>query len=133
MSSWEFPEGTLIEPGTYLMVYWGMANQGQEGAVYTGRDNINTMHNAGGDLALFNAGNGLEHYVQWAQAGNLHEEDAVNAGLWNMGEFTAQPMQGQLLQFVGPEISAAGWNIVPSNDGCRKYNLGGRQGRSIAR
>jgi len=111
-SKWTFPQGISLSSGRHLQVYWGTVGEISEAIVHTGPTNLTRLHNDGGDLALFNASNVMEHYVQWAQAGNTHEADAVDAGLWNIGESTPQPKQAEILQYNGSGFSANAWNLL---------------------
>ena len=74
--TWAFPD-TVISPGGSLTLLWYTLPDYAQ--IATGTANLSLLNNDGGDLALVSP-EGLQHYVQWARAGQALEAQAVEAG-----------------------------------------------------
>ncbi len=82
-----------------------------------------TMNAADGEIALYhtngcggyNNPSNIEDFVRWGMnAGSTRETVAVNAGLWNSGNFVPAAAQGEILVFDG--TSDGGGNISLPSD-----------------
>ena len=117
LDTWAFPEGMVIGPGSSITLAWyTLPEYTEEGQVATGKANLSLLNNDGGDLALVSP-DGIQHYVQWARAGQALEAQAVDAGCWTAGEAVAAPTEGLWLVYDGDGYTAADWTLEESGEG----------------
>lgn len=78
----------MLEGGGYTVVTWdAVAAADAELALYTAPEYSNA--------------DALVDYVSWGSAGHGREGVAVEAGLWNAGEFLETPAEGMSLSYSG--------------------------------
>lgn len=108
--SWSFPLGTEISPGQRYTIYWRtpQPEQSFSDTFFTETTGISLLDNDGGDLALVSP-EGIQHYVQWGEAGQVLEELAVAANKWIADKAVPAPDQDQWLQYDGDGFTPEDW------------------------
>lgn len=106
VSGLELVSGDLVIEGHgYTVVTWSaIAATDAELALYTAPE--------------YNNAEALVDYVAWGSAGHGREGVAVEAGLWNAGEFLEMPAEGMSLTYVGmAETPMANWSMAEPSFG----------------
>jgi hypothetical protein len=89
-STFDFPSGIVISPGSLVLVHFGAGGTDEESHVYTGPVFMPVDLSQAGSIALFGAtvsddGSWLIDFLQWASAGQTFENLASGVAVWESG------------------------------------------------
>lgn len=119
---WAFPVGTTIDAGGYLRVHWLQAapSSPAQGELYTGDTPWHFLFSQGAEalngdagalgllrsqnVAMMSSPSIVEDWVSWGQAGFSREHLAVQANVWQTGQFTPPIAAGTSLARNTPTV-----------------------------
>ncbi len=118
----QMPDNTVIEPGGFLVVNWGIDGRNVENEIFTFPTvpiPLNVGHGEVGFYVPFgfsedNFANSdlLRDYVQWGEADHFRQGVAVGAGIWPNSAFVPPPPTGQSFSFIGRGNTPDAWTAT---------------------
>ena len=113
------PDNTVIEPGGFLIVNWGLDGKNFENEIFTFPAvpiPLNVEHGEFGFYKSFGFSednfadsNLLLDYVQWGEADHFRQGVAVGANIWPENAFVPSPPPGQSLAYTGDGDTPDAW------------------------
>ena len=123
----QMPDNTIIEPGGFLIVTWGINGNNSANEIFTfpaAPIPLNIPHGEMGFYVPFGFAednfansNLLRDYVQWGEADHFRQGVAVGANIWPEGAFVPSPPAEQSFSFTGSGDSPDSWVITPPTIG----------------
>ena len=125
----QMPSGTVIEPGGFVIVHWGIDGANVANEVFTFPNIPIPMNIPRGEFALYtafvpapNAKNFADSalmvdYMQWGAAEHLRENVAVEANIWPSGRFVPTQNSGQSLSLNGNGDTPEDWSSTAPSIG----------------
>ena len=123
----EMPDNTIIGPGEFLIVNWGIDGTNSGNEIFTFPSvpiPLNVSHGEVGFYVPFgfaeeNFANSdlLRDYVQWGEADHFRQGVAVGANIWPEGGFVPSQSAGQSISFTGSGDTPDSWVHTPPTIG----------------
>ena len=123
----QMPDNTIIEPGDFLIVNWGINGNNSGNEIFTFPAvpiPLNVPHGEVGFYVPFGFSDEsfadsslIRDYVQWGEADHFRQGVAVGANIWPEGAFVPSPPAGQSFSFSGSGNSPDSWVITPPTIG----------------
>jgi hypothetical protein len=114
-SSFTFPYGFMVPAGERVIVHVGAAGTDTQFEQFAPQ--FGPLDAVEGSLALLRAGAEVMHFVQWGGDSFSYELAAVQAGLWEVGDYTDTPPLGDSLQYDGSANNSTAWHADTPNPG----------------
>ncbi len=123
----EIPDETIIEPGGFLIVNWGINGKNSGNEIFTFPAVPIPMNVSHGEIGFYtpfgfdenNFANSdlLRDYVQWGEADHFRQGVAIGANIWPEGVFVPAPPAGQSFSFSGKGNTPDSWTPTPPSIG----------------
>jgi hypothetical protein len=115
-SSFTFPFGFMVGAGDRVIVHLGAAGTDTPAEQFA--PHFSALDEVEGSLALLRAGAEVMHFVQWGGPDFSYEFAAVQAGVWEAGDYNNTPAAGLSMQYDGSANNSSAWradNPTPGN------------------
>ncbi|MBQ27273.1 MAG: hypothetical protein CMH81_03910 [Nitrospiraceae bacterium] len=123
----QIPDNTIIEPGAFLIVNWGISGTNSENEIFAFPEVPIPMNVPHGEMGLYvpfgfaddNFANSdlITDYMQWGEPNHFRQGVAVGANIWPEEAFVPSPPAGQSLSFRGNGDSPDSWISTPPTIG----------------
>ena len=118
----EIPDNTILEPGGFLIVNWGISGADSGNVIFTFPTVPIPLNVPHGEMSIyvpfafaednFADSDLMRDYMQWGEPDHFRQGVAVGAGIWPEGAFVPSPPSGQSISLNGNSGDPDAWMIT---------------------